>query len=419
MDALIVGTGEYVTGFTGAEGSKSDKSLGVVGLVHFDLRERGLIGQRVGLCGTNGDKFDGIRKHFDEKITFTSGKDPSSRLDTSFEQYPAAGQKDAKSYLRALDAFKPGDVCSVFTPDDSHYDVCLAALDRGLHVICTKPLVKTLEQHRALVDKAREKGVLLQIEVHKRWDPIYTDARTRIQKLGRFNYFTSYMSQPKLQLETFRAWAGIGSDISYYLNSHHIDLHSWMMQGKARCLWVVASGSTGVAEKILGRDCEDTISLLAAWEDLSTKSLGHASYTASWVAGKGDVHSQQRFFCLMEDGEVTVDQAHRGYYLAQDTGGLQSLNPLYIRNVPDARNRYVGQSGYGYLSFEAFVKAASEINSGKSKPSDFDLDLPTGHTTLLVTAILEAGRRSLDAGGGKKVVLEYEGDVVSGMHVEG
>jgi len=49
MNAVIFGTGEYVTGWTGAEGSKSDKSLGVVALVHFDLRERGLIGDKI-LC---------------------------------------------------------------------------------------------------------------------------------------------------------------------------------------------------------------------------------------------------------------------------------------------------------------------------------------------------------------------------------
>ena len=41
---------------------------------------------------------------------------------------------------------------------------------------------------------ARENGCLLQIEVHKRFDPIYNDARQRIQKLGEFNFFTSYMS---------------------------------------------------------------------------------------------------------------------------------------------------------------------------------------------------------------------------------
>ena len=110
-----------------------------------------------------------------------------------------------KAYLDALTKFaKPGDVCSVFTPDDSHFDIISAALDHGLHVMATKPMVKTLKEHQFLVDKAKEKNVLLQIEVHKRFDPIYSDARMRIQKLGDFNFFTSYMSQPKFQLETFK-----------------------------------------------------------------------------------------------------------------------------------------------------------------------------------------------------------------------
>ena len=187
----------------------------------------------------------------------------------------------------------------------------MAALDRGLHVMATKPMVKTLKEHQLLVEKAKEKNVLLQIEVHKRFDPIYNDARMRIQKLGKFNYFTSYMSQPKFQLETFSAWAGLGSDISYYLNSHHIDLHVWAMEGVARCVSVVARASSGVvAEEMLGRPCEDTITLMAEWENLSDGSLGHAVYTASWTAAKADVHSQQRFFCLMEGGEVTADQVN-------------------------------------------------------------------------------------------------------------
>ena len=82
MNAVIFGTGEYVTGWTGAAGSKSDKSLGVVALVHFDLRERGLIGEKIALCGTNGGKFDDIRKHFSEKITF------KNLPNLSFDQFP-------------------------------------------------------------------------------------------------------------------------------------------------------------------------------------------------------------------------------------------------------------------------------------------------------------------------------------------
>jgi D-galacturonate reductase len=65
--------------------------------------------------------------------------------------------------------------------------------------------------------------------VHKRCDPIYVDARDRIGsgKLGLFSFFSAYMSQPKVQLGTFRGWAGKASDISYYLNAHHVDFHAW------------------------------------------------------------------------------------------------------------------------------------------------------------------------------------------------
>jgi hypothetical protein len=45
---------------------------------------------------------------------------------------------------------------------------------------------------------------------------------------------------------------------------------------------------------------------------------GIASYTASWIAPKSDVHSQQRFFCMCHGGEVAVDQAHRGYTVSSD-----------------------------------------------------------------------------------------------------
>ena len=72
---------------------------------------------------------------------------------------------------------------------------------------------------------------------------------------------------------------------------------------------VTARASSGVvAEEMLGRQCEDTITLMAEWENVSDGSIGHATYTASWTAAKADVHSQQRFFCLMQGGEVTADQ---------------------------------------------------------------------------------------------------------------
>jgi D-galacturonate reductase len=51
-NVLMVGTGEYTTGFVGGTAADSDKGAGVVALTMFDLRRRGKVG-RVGMCGVN------------------------------------------------------------------------------------------------------------------------------------------------------------------------------------------------------------------------------------------------------------------------------------------------------------------------------------------------------------------------------
>ena len=43
-NVLMIGTGEYTTGFVHGEASRSDKSAGVVALTVFDLKQQGRIG---------------------------------------------------------------------------------------------------------------------------------------------------------------------------------------------------------------------------------------------------------------------------------------------------------------------------------------------------------------------------------------
>jgi D-galacturonate reductase len=96
------------------------------------------------------------------------------------------------------------------------------------------------------------------------------------------------------------------------------------------------------------------------------------------------------------DGEITVDQAHRGYSMATDASGYASANPLFMKYTPDADGYFAGQGGYGYRSIEAFVDAVRSIQEGTATPSDYEGRLATIYTTQTMTAILEAGRRSLD-----------------------
>lgn len=389
-NTLMIGTGEYTTGFVHGSAADSDKGAGVVALSMFDLRKQGLIG-RLLMSGTNGTKFAGIRSHLQGCIA-----DVYEGLDVGFESFPADGtERDPLAYRSALNELSPGDIVTIFTPDDTHFAIARDAVEKGCHVLIAKPLVKTLDEHLELLELASSKNVLVAMEVHKRWDPIYRDARDRIRKLGDFSYFNSYMSQPKTQLETFRAWAGKSSDISYYLNAHHIDFHVWSVGEFARPVSVHASSATGVATG-QGIETEDTIALTVKWEN-GSGNLGTAIYTSSWIAPKSDVHSQQRFFYMGHKGEVQIDQAHRGFTVATDESGFASANPLFMKYEPDVDGHFAGRSGYGYRSIEDFVRAAVAIRSG-AKAEDFRSKLATIHDTVWVTAILEAGRQSLDSG---------------------
>jgi D-galacturonate reductase len=78
------------------------------------------------------------------------------------------------------------------------------------------------------------------------------------------------------------------------------------------------------------------------------------------------------------------------------------------RYTPDASGSFAGQSGYGYQSIAQFIKAAKEVSAGACTVKDVRAAgvLALADQTLAVTAILEAGRLSLDHGGAG-VLIEY------------
>ena len=184
-------------------------------------------------------------------------------------------------------------------------------------------------------------------------------------------------------------------------------------------------GSVGVAKSQYNLDTEDVITLSVQWMNIESKNIGTAVYTSSWISAKSDTHTQQKFFYTGHHGEINIDQAHRGYTLASDTNGYMSINPLYMKLVPtDGMKResglsvnkdsflgyFAGQLGYGYRSFEAFIDAIADLNGKSITMDDCDRRLATIGTTLQETAVLEAGRMSLDHQSAMVEIL-YENDV--------
>ena len=79
----------------------------------------------------------------------------------------------------------------VNTPDHTHYDLALEAINAGKHVIVEKPFTQTLEQAYALIEAAREKGVMLSVFQNRRWDGDFLTVQQVIQNnlLGKLVEF--------------------------------------------------------------------------------------------------------------------------------------------------------------------------------------------------------------------------------------
>jgi hypothetical protein len=90
------------SGFVHGQSSKSDKKVGVVALVFFDLRRRGKVGN-LSMVGTTGSKFPAIREHLHQKISQVY-----NNLDVSFQSFPADDvQYDPNAYIAVHHATIP------------------------------------------------------------------------------------------------------------------------------------------------------------------------------------------------------------------------------------------------------------------------------------------------------------------------
>lgn len=95
------------------------------------------------------------------------------------------------------------DAISIVASDRAHAPIALAAIRRGLHVMCEKPLADSLANARRMAQAAREKGVLTAVNFSYR-NPAATQKAAQIVRSGRLgrimhvegSYLQSWLVSP-------------------------------------------------------------------------------------------------------------------------------------------------------------------------------------------------------------------------------
>ena len=93
-----------------------------------------------------------------------------------------------------IDRERP-DFIDVITPPDTHDAMCRYAAERGVHIICQKPLAPSYAVGRGIVECARAAGVRFMVHENFRWQPWYR-AIKRIQAeriIGDFTHLAFSM----------------------------------------------------------------------------------------------------------------------------------------------------------------------------------------------------------------------------------
>ena len=199
---------------------------------------------RVGLFGTSwwADSMylPALAAHPDAEVVAVCGRD-QGRADAFAAQWQVAHATTEPSTLfdRRVDAV------IVATTNDSHEALSMQALDRGLHVLCEKPLSIDLESAEAMVRSAERVGATTMVPFTYRYMPTNQFLKRLIDDgyVGRpfhlnMRYFTGYAREPGYSWRFDRELAGSG--VLGDLGSHWLHVARWLF-GEVTSIGAVTS----------------------------------------------------------------------------------------------------------------------------------------------------------------------------------
>jgi len=187
---------------------------------------------KVGIIGT-GLQFNRrapvVYQSDSDEIISVCGKN-KQLLDSIESEFECQTTDDWKKIVSSEDI----DTVIVCTPPNLHAEICSEAIRNNKHVLCEKPLTKTLDEAKELVSLAKEYNVVLKCGFNHRHHPAVLEgkkivsnfsfgeilfARCRYGICGRLNYHEEWRANPDI--------AAGGHFIEQ--GSHIIDLFRWFL----------------------------------------------------------------------------------------------------------------------------------------------------------------------------------------------
>nr|WP_285841896.1 Gfo/Idh/MocA family oxidoreductase [Sutcliffiella horikoshii] len=231
-------------------------------------------------------------------------------------------------YQRMMEEEDLDGICIV-TPNDTHREIALAAISKGLHVMCEKPMAMNAEEAKEMLDAASEMGVVHAINFTYREHPAIQKLRELVKEdfIGavhelNFEYSGDYGLDGPPGWRGTVSKGGIGG-VLQDLGSHIIDAAQYILEDDIikvnGSLFFYEDGKlVDYAEKKSEDQAADSVSLLADFSK-GTK----ASFYTSWVTPQGNKHQTIDIKLHGGKGSLHLFSCELGTSLSYAKGGVQ------------------------------------------------------------------------------------------------
>ena len=168
-----------------------------------------------------------IRPHPDVDVVAVC--DSAAYMLDSLKKYTGlAGYTDYAKMLNAVDL----DAVIISTPTRMHADMVRAALDRGLHVFCEKPLSLSPVDSRTLAAIGTDRGLVTQVGYHNRFVASFAEVHSLLggTAIGQVTHGLAQAYGPVVLRNkgaTWRSQRREGGGCLYDYAAHPLDLLTW------------------------------------------------------------------------------------------------------------------------------------------------------------------------------------------------
>lgn len=261
---------------------------------------------RIGLMGTSGwSEFMYLTALHDDprvELSAIAGRNPG-KLEDVADKWGIPNRFADAHELIASDL----DAVIVASPDSSHAEYAIAALQAGKHVLCEKPLAMTTEQSERMLAAAESSGLTNMVMFTFRFLPFIQQLRREVAELGqitdaRFEFRQGYARNDDYiwRLDPAHATGVIGD-----LGSHVFDLAHWILGD-----FEIASASSNN----LFHPALDTNEQFTAMAKLADG--GAVTFVTSMIDEMGDTDMEQ----LFEFQSTTAKLSFRAIYSGPRAG---------------------------------------------------------------------------------------------------